>query len=84
MAIAAAPVRPAPKRRLRLPPPWALATSLLFAALCVLNSCRGLGHPDSLKAEPDLFRYPPTIFDFTPTAQNYERVVASGFSATCR
>jgi len=80
MAVATAPARPVPARRLRLPPAWAVATSLLFAALCMLNLVPVVwGILTSLKSEPDLFRYPPTIFDFTPTGANYERVVASGF-----
>lgn len=66
--------------RMKLPPFWAVATTCLFALLCILNLVPVLwGVLTSLKSEPDLFRFPPTIFDFTPTLQNYERVVASGF-----
>jgi len=85
MAIATtatiATARPAPvRRRVKLPPIWAMATTLLFAVLCVLNLVPVIwGILTSLKSEPDLFRYPPTIFDFTPTLENYERVIASGF-----
>lgn len=67
-------------RRLRLPPAWAIATTCLFAVLCVLNLVPVVwGILTSLKSEPDLFRFPPTILDFTPTLENYERVIASGF-----
>ena len=79
-SIASAAPRRAPVRRLRLPPLWAIATTCLFAVLCVLNLVPVIwGILTSLKSEPDLFRYPPTIFDFTPTLENYERVIASGF-----
>lgn len=77
--VALAARRPLARRR-RLPPIWAMATTGLFAVLCVLNLVPVIwGILTSLKSEPDLFRYPPTIFDFTPTLQNYERVIASGF-----
>lgn len=82
MAIASSATvnkRPDTHRR-RLPPIWAMATSVLFGLLCILNIVPVVwGILTSLKSEADLFRYPPTIFDFTPTLANYERVIASGF-----
>ena len=66
--------------RVHLPPLSAVAITLLFGVLCILNLVPVVwGILTSLKSEPDLFRYPPTIFDFTPTLENYERVIASGF-----
>ena len=80
IATTASVVSSTPGRRLRLPPAWAIATTCLFAVLCVLNLVPVVwGILTSLKSEPDLFRFPPTILDFTPTLENYERVIASGF-----
>ena len=34
----------------------------------------------SVKGQADLFRFPPVIVGFAPTLENYQRVLASGFS----
>ncbi|SFZ85415.1 carbohydrate ABC transporter membrane protein 2, CUT1 family [Devosia enhydra] len=80
---AAAPSRRTRARRVKLPPAWAIAVSLLFALLCVVNLLPVIwGILTSLKSQEDLFRYPPTLLDFTPTLENYERVITSGFLGT--
>src|SRR5690606_38338954 len=83
LAMAATPSTAAEvdyRPRKRLQPLWAIATTCLFAFLCVVNLVPVIwGVLTSLKSQQDLFRFPPTIFDFTPTFDNYERVIASGF-----
>ena len=73
------------KTRIVLPGLVGLVIAGLFMVLAGLNLLPLFwGVLTSLKSQPDLFRTPPVLFDFVPTAENYQRVVDSGFLGNIR
>ena len=73
------------KARIVLPGLVGLVIAGLFMVLAGLNLLPLFwGVLTSLKSQPDLFRAPPVLFDFVPTAENYQRVVDSGFLGNIR
>lgn len=73
------------RSRVTLPCALGLAIALLFMLLAGLNLLPLIwGVLTSLKSQPDLFRSPPVLFNFSPTAENYQRVVDSGFLGNMR
>jgi multiple sugar transport system permease protein len=73
------------RSRAILPGPLGLVIAVLFMLLAGLNLLPLVwGVLTSLKSQPDLFRTPPVLFNFSPTAENYQRVIDSGFLGNMR